>query len=61
MKTIPSTSIFSHFSFLQDPDTALTKQARGRPKSVTFHADQGCHYNKQSFSTTTYDSIRNKA
>lgn len=38
------------------PDSALTRQAlslafelRGRPKGVTFHSDQGCHYTSQAF------------
>ena len=38
------------------PDSELTKkalriayEARGRPKGVIFHSDQGCHYTSQSF------------
>ena len=38
------------------PDTSLTKkalaiayEARGQPKGVTFHSDQGCHYTSQAF------------
>ncbi len=38
------------------PDTSLTKkalaiayEARGCPKGVTFHSDQGCHYTSMAF------------
>lgn len=40
----------------QSPDSELTKralalayEARGRPKGVMFHSDQGCHYTSLSF------------
>jgi len=38
------------------PDSALTRQAlqiayeaRGKPKNLMFHSDQGCHYTSQAF------------
>jgi putative transposase len=44
------------FAFSSNPDTALTKKAlmmafesRGRPKNLTFHSDQGCHYTSAEF------------
>jgi len=44
------------FSISDSPDSKLTKQAlsnafeaRGKPKGVMFHSDQGCHYTSVSF------------
>ena len=44
------------FSLSDSPDSELTKQAlsnafeaRGRPKNLMFHSDQGCHYTSLSF------------
>jgi putative transposase len=43
------------------PDSALTAKAlrlayesRGRPKSLTFHSDQGCHYSSLKFIQTLW-------
>ena len=43
------------------PDSALTSQAltvayeaRGRPKDVLFHSDQGCHYSSKAFRQTLW-------
>lgn len=40
----------------RSPDSELTKkalwiayEARGRPRGVTFHSDQGCHYTSKAF------------
>lgn len=44
------------FALSDSPDSELTKQAlsnafeaRGQPKEVMFHSDQGCHYTSKSF------------
>lgn len=44
------------FALSKSPDSELTKkafnrafEARGRPKNVVFHSDQGCHYTSHSF------------
>jgi len=44
------------FSISDSPDSKLTKkalsnafEARGKPKGVMFHSDQGCHYTSVSF------------
>jgi putative transposase len=46
---------------LNSPDSALTAKAlrlayesRGRPKSLTFHSDQGCHYTSLKFRQTLW-------
>lgn len=45
----------------RSPDSDLTSQAlsvayesRGRPKGVTFHSDQGCHYTSRAFRETLW-------